>query len=429
MDFQNVTQRKHKRTLNESLNISFMSSMSEYSAKSMPDITARHLYCEDSDHYKEQILSLKEQLEVAHSEIANLLTENNNLKNQALKQEQRIAQLKEICTSTPYTPKLYTSQRKPNKSLRISTQSNPKVNTSSEDLLLQSDNDEVKNRDGASSNLTNINKTKIQINAHYTQHIQNGNSTENKEHNQTIKNTNKSSKTMFCNNDKHNIFIFGDQQAYGLNKSMRKARLNKWNDNYNITSIIKPNATSSQILRSCNEDFVKTLNTNDIVVLALGCNDKYPYVLISEICNVLFSLREHTVFMTTVKYNPYLNENMINEKIELVIKNYKNCRYLKIHNDFYNNFNNNIKYPTNIHKNYVLNLCLKLNTEIDYKRYQTEILNRHKNKIINSNHHITQPKAQIKQNKKNSQTQITTYFTTIEKPKTSQSSICFRKSN
>lgn len=106
MDNQNVTIRKHKNKQNESLNWSFMSSTSDYSTKSLPDITTRHVYNEDIENYKQEILWFKQQLQIAHTEIENLLTENNTLKQQTYEQEKKITQLKKMCTGSPYTPKM-----------------------------------------------------------------------------------------------------------------------------------------------------------------------------------------------------------------------------------------------------------------------------------------------------------------------------------
>lgn len=207
----------------------------------------------------------------------------------------------------------------------------------------------------------------------------------------------------------HNrIVIIGDQQARGLNKTMTNTRLDKWNDNYKITSFIKPNATSAQILSSCNDDFVKSLTIDDIIVLVLGSNDKNPYSIITELCNTLYKLRNNTVFITNVQYNPYLNENTINYNLELIIQHYKNCKYVKIHNSEYINniYDRSMK---SYHKYYLSHLCLKLNTRIDYKKYQTEILNRFKNKHIIQNRTNTQTTP-----RKPRQTKITAFFENIK---------------
>ncbi|KAJ8713184.1 hypothetical protein PYW08_008488 [Mythimna loreyi] len=204
------------------------------------------------------------------------------------------------------------------------------------------------------------------------------------------------------------IIIFGDQQAYGLNKTMTNSRLQNWNNNYKITSFIKPNATSAQILSSCNDDFIKTLTSDDIIVLVIGSSDKDPYSLITELCNVLYKLRNNTVFMTNVQYNPYLNENAINYNLELIIRNYKNCKYLKIHNlEYLNSIND--KTIKSHHQRYLSHLCLKLNTNIDYARYKTEFLNRFKNK------HAFQNKTNIHMTpRKTTQTKITAFFKKIK---------------
>lgn len=253
------------------------------------------------------------------------------------------------------------------------------------------------------------------------------NSTQNEIITSQIQDTNIMTKTSSSNNNKKHIYIFGDQQAYGLNKIISKTRFNEWNDNYKIISFIKPNATSTQIISSCNRDFLKTLHADDIVVFVIGSNDKRPYVLLSEICNVLYSLRGYTVFVTNVQYNPYLNENMINEKLELIINNYKYCKYLKIQQDSNYSYLNDVR-PIYNHKYYLQRLCHRLNIEIDYKRYHNEFINKIRCKVTDSNNQTLQPYTHITKintRTRTTQTKLTSYFTK-KGNKTSLNTICFR---
>jgi hypothetical protein len=68
------------------------------------------------------------------------------------------------------------------------------------------------------------------------------------------------------------------------------------NDPYSITTIVKPGATNSQILSSCNELEYKC-NSDDVVFLAIGMNDKNPYLLFSELGIALYKLRHTKVYI------------------------------------------------------------------------------------------------------------------------------------
>ncbi|KAH9634542.1 hypothetical protein HF086_016630 [Spodoptera exigua] len=138
MEFQNITLRKNKTTANESLNLSFLSTTSDYLAKSLPDLSTGHLFNEDIERYKEEIGKLKEQLEIAHLEIENLTIVNNNLQRLFCEQKQKNEQLKQICTNSPSTLKKTNSisKQKACKKLQRRTSN---LNMSCTDLDLISD--------------------------------------------------------------------------------------------------------------------------------------------------------------------------------------------------------------------------------------------------------------------------------------------------
>ncbi|CAB3237572.1 unnamed protein product [Arctia plantaginis] len=106
MEYQNITFRSQRtKQLNESLNISFVSTASDYLARSLPDLSTVQLCDEDSEYFKEQILKLQEQLQIAHAKIDNLNSENSNLKQRINEHERKIPQLKQISAGSPQTGK------------------------------------------------------------------------------------------------------------------------------------------------------------------------------------------------------------------------------------------------------------------------------------------------------------------------------------
>lgn len=141
--------------------------------------------------------------------------------------------------------------------------------------------------------------------------------------------------------NKPGIFILGDQQAKGLSLNLIKSRNQKWNNIYTVSSIVKPNAGSTQILESC-DNLKNSITKSDIVILLLGSNDKDPYQLFSEICVALYKLKNcKQVIIPKIQYNPYLNEQLSNNKIKLLVRQFKNCLYLDYQSaSFKNNINN-----------------------------------------------------------------------------------------
>lgn len=170
------------------------------------------------------------------------------------------------------------------------------------------------------------------------------------EPNSTEKKTSKST-------SKPAIMVLGDQQVKGFaQKIATQRRSNGWNDIYSVTGITKPQATSKQILDSCNNIF-ENINKDDIIVLGLGANDQNPYLLISQICNTLKILEQNKVFLLNVHDNPFLNVHLLNQQLKLFAQNFKNCEFVDTREFFYDT-----KFIDTNAKN---SICLKLNIEID----------------------------------------------------------------
>lgn len=89
--------------------------------------------------------------------------------------------------------------------------------------------------------------------------------------------------------------------------------------NVNVTATVKPHATTSQILDVL--DIGKSaINRDDIIVLSVGSNDRNPFNAYTSLCNTLFKLRNHSVFLLTVVQNRYLNSKQCSyNDIQIVI--------------------------------------------------------------------------------------------------------------
>lgn len=154
------------------------------------------------------------------------------------------------------------------------------------------------------------------------------------------------------------IMILGDQLVKGLSSSIRIKRQNQWNDVYTVFSTVKPHATAAQVLSSC-ESLLKTLNSDDIVILGIGSNEKNPYSMLSELSTALHKLKQYRVFVLNVYDNPYLNVKLLNNSINLVTQNYTNCKFI-------NTFGP--KHSPILQQSLDL-LCFKINIEINYLEY------------------------------------------------------------
>ncbi|KAJ8707372.1 hypothetical protein PYW08_010624 [Mythimna loreyi] len=448
MDFQsfemdNITVRKPLRanSVDNIFNVSLRnnSTLHDTTMMSLPNTSLSD--SDEIENYKDTIKRLTTELESAHQEIDNLNSENFRLKMDIGQYQKVIETYKKvnILETKCVTPK---STRKRN-IIRTSSISTPSklilpLTTAHQSVMaiVAHSPSEAGNMSfntaGSVCSLDGIHPTCPHT--PYNDEENNGIEEQNVHHKsakeatatgftdqQTHSNSMKETDQVSVTKKYSRIVIFGDQQAYGLNKTMTNTRLNKWNNNYKITSFIKPQATSAQVLSSCNDDFVKTLTSDDIIVLVIGSNDKNPYSLITELCNVLYKLRNNTVFITNVQNNPYLNESTINYNLGLIIQNYKNCKYIKIHNfDYISSIND--RSTKSYHQHYLSHLCLKLNTHIDYIKYKTEFLNRfkNKNKIQNRTHIHTTPR-------KTTQTKITAFFEKTKKIGTDNKIGFFRK--
>lgn len=111
MDIENVTLRRNKTIIN-SPNSSFESTISEYSSKSLPQSLSTGLNYQDFERLNEEIEQLKIQLNTANNEIDNLVMENSTLKKQTLEQKNTIEQLKNLCSGPTSSTKKHSTAKK-----------------------------------------------------------------------------------------------------------------------------------------------------------------------------------------------------------------------------------------------------------------------------------------------------------------------------
>lgn len=153
------------------------------------------------------------------------------------------------------------------------------------------------------------------------------------------------------------IHILGDHTGLGLAQKLIDSRKLNWNNNYAISGFCKPEATSVDILSSC-DNIIEHSNKDDIVILTLGSNDKEPYKYVFELCNALYKLQNLRVFVVKVPNNVTLNSGMQNHYTKLLCKHFKNVKFIEV--------------DASNHRS----LCFKLNIEIDSIDYERQFLNR-----------------------------------------------------
>lgn len=330
---------------------------SNYSlANSLPDLTST--YKEDViKDMEEQIRSLKCQLESAHNQIDELLLENTLLQKNTQDQIKKINYLKTICTTTPLTNKNKlnsTTKRNTNKScsktLDFKKTETPQDMPSSRDNKPKYKNNQNNSKDNLRGPTTDV--------LHQIISTQQENNNEPQEKAKTTK---------------PRIIILGDENIRGLSRQMIDSRINTWNDHYTVSAMCKPGAASDQILTSLST-LIPTLTNKDIVILSVGSNEKNPFKFFSKICNTIKTLETcKQVFILKVQRNPFLNENLLNNHIKLLIRNFKNCKLI----DTFETYDCNNMYLKRIPK-YTETLCFKLNIEIDYLQYHNQFITKNR---------------------------------------------------
>ncbi|KAL4720083.1 hypothetical protein ACJJTC_017326, partial [Scirpophaga incertulas] len=269
MDNQNVTQRSKKNKINDSLNLSFISTASDYLSKSFPDLSTGNaeIYC------NEEIQKLNEQLQIAHSEIENLLLENNKLKQKSVEQNKIITQLKKLCYKSPYTPKSCHSLKKPRKIQQLNSSfenlqelynNSITVGNATKDVIDQSPS--IDNR-----TLLAIPQAMTQPTTKRKHFIKDYNNTDYMTSQKYIQEKDSTTLNLMCNRPE--ILIIGGQQISGLSSQLIRTRINSNYENYQISSVVKPNATSSELLKTCQNI---NDNSDNFILLCIGEDDKNP---------------------------------------------------------------------------------------------------------------------------------------------------------
>lgn len=96
--------------------------------------------------------------------------------------------------------------------------------------------------------------------------------------------------------------------------------------------------------------------------MSVGTNDKNPYGLITELCNVMSKFKDNKIFILSVYSNPYLNVSKLNYDLKSIIKGYSKCTFLS--------YDHHQAPGTSL----LDIISSKINIEIDYIQYDNEFI-------------------------------------------------------
>ncbi|CAG5049732.1 unnamed protein product [Parnassius apollo] len=228
---------------------------------SCPDL--RKLNMEDRiENLETQNRELKEKLQIAEAEIENILLENTKLKQLLCKHEIKTKFLADICSPTL---KKTTTTRKTRKS----------INKTVLDFL------EDEKEECSSNNLQQISSTPSRT----KEKSHRGSAGDLSTPSHQIHNSSPASSLDDSANQKKMrkpiIHIIGDQQARGLAAKLKLSRSGLHNDCYTVSGMVKPFASSSEVLRSCTY-LQDSLNNNDILILSADLAKEEMYGQLSD---------------------------------------------------------------------------------------------------------------------------------------------------
>lgn len=312
---------------------------------------------------QEQIKNLNMELVTAHQEIENLKCENKNLKQILEKQENT---LKSVNFSSNES---LLQNKKCNTPERLDCDSEiNKIIDSTRDTEMDSSLTKRQRTERPQKTDTPTHNLQPQHPQQCKSTVSNSN--QDQQNDQYVKEKLKSLPAFLdntlINTKEKRILILGDQQASGLSIELINSRKNKWNDDYEVSGFIKPDAQSSAVLSPC-QSLTEKFGKNDRVILSFGSNDTNPILLLNNLTTALNCLKKTNVFVLEILQNPYLNISLLNYHIKTLLQNYPNCKFIYYKSDVSSN-------------NDIENFSKYINYEIDVCDYNDKYLKFPKNK-------------------------------------------------
>lgn len=125
------------------------------------------------------------------------------------------------------------------------------------------------------------------------------------------------------------IFIYGLQQCRGLAAALIKTKTNTQQEEYNVSSFIKPNAFSEDIIREIHPPII---HSRDRVILSIGENDLNPKHTVNHLRKCLQALENKTVIVLQVLRSRNINTYYLNSNIERLCNQFVHCHFISLNN-------------------------------------------------------------------------------------------------
>lgn len=310
-----------------------------------------NMYSAYLDDMKADMNQLRMSLASTQKELENVILENNDLKRQITCMNQEISVLKQLCKSPITSLRLNTSTGKKNPRRRLT-----------DSFRLTPLNLEKCDPDNSSEPQPKTSTDLIQRTEPIISDIEKTNTSPSREA-RINDNNNTGAGSIHqtrgtVSTDERNILILGSQGCAGLATRLIKLRANTQYEKYKISSWIKPNATTEDILKT--KDHL-LLGYNDKLVLYIGENDINPTKILIELCVFLKSNPKPQVCILSVLDNRYLNVNKLNSHIKNICSNFQNCKFVNVP-----------LYNVNMTRSDAL--CRKINHVIDSLDYNNKYL-------------------------------------------------------
>lgn len=125
---------------------------------------------------------------------------------------------------------------------------------------------------------------------------------------------------------KHRVCIFSDEQGRGFNKAIKKVLGEK----YLVTSIIKPGATTYQIVNTI-PSMCKDYGESDFIIIIPSRCDHDPVQLQSVLycCLQAITLKANVLLLECFR-SLYLNATMVNNNLRFLCSRFSSATYVKI---------------------------------------------------------------------------------------------------
>lgn len=290
----------------EILNISSVPSEEDKLNRSCPERTINTYY--DIEEKNMMINNLENKLGSAEEEIDNLLLENSTLKKIITDYEQKIRCLNDICKGPSTSAKK--NNNRLSKTATLTSTPKPCMKPLHNILPNAPDNPIRMNTILNTQNTPTTQSSKEEVNG-------------NKQQQSLEAKTGKTSA-------RHNVLLLADETGRHLRERLQRILGN----DYQVTAVIKPNATLEQIVLS-NLSWGQKFTKNDYVIILAGSHDYNITEFQSALYNSIGAFKNTNVLYGEISKNHFINKFKLNKLIEIISCNMENFHYSKL--SFYRN--------------------------------------------------------------------------------------------